>query len=63
VIWQADILAAGEKYAAVQTLKAYLADLAECLAAKAPLVEELQDALDSAREEAAASLQQQQQVM
>eukprot|EP00775_Hariotina_reticulata_P001896 gene1896-2230_t len=59
---RADILAAGEKYAAVQALKSYLADLAECLAAKAVLVEELQDALSTAREEAAAALRQQQQV-
>lgn len=61
LLLQADIAAASEKYAAVQSLKAYLSDLADCLAAKAPLVEELQDSLEQAREEAAAALRQQQQ--
>lgn len=59
---QADITAASDKYAAVQSLKAYLSDLADCLAVKAPLVEELQESLDAAREEAAAGIRQQQQV-
>lgn len=59
---QANIASTSEKYAAVQSLKAYLSDLADCLAAKAPLVEELQDSLEQARESAAAALRQQQQV-
>jgi hypothetical protein len=61
-VLQADIASTGDKYAAVQGLKAYLADLAECLEFKAPLVEEMQDSLHSAREEAAAALRQQEQV-
>jgi hypothetical protein len=61
-VLQADIASTGDKYAAVQGLKAYLADLAECLEFKAPLVEEMQDSLQQAREETAAALRQQAQV-
>jgi hypothetical protein len=43
-------------------LKAYLADLAECLEHKAVLIEEMQDSLQQAREEAAAAAWQQEQV-
>ncbi|KAF8061109.1 TOC34 [Scenedesmus sp. PABB004] len=58
---RADIAASGERYAAVQGLKAYLADLADCLASKAPLVEELQDSLLAAAEDAAQAAMRQEQ--
>jgi ribosomal 50S subunit-associated protein YjgA (DUF615 family) len=59
---QADIEAAGRRFADVQSLKAYLADLADCLYTKAPIVEELADALAAAREEAAEAMRTQQRV-
>jgi GC-rich sequence DNA-binding factor len=48
---QSDIQSVGDKYAAVQQLRSYCADLCECLAAKAALGEELEDHLVEMRED------------
>jgi GC-rich sequence DNA-binding factor len=50
---QEDIKRTGEKYQYVQEIKGYMADLCDCLADKAALVEELEDQLQEFREERA----------
>lgn len=57
-----DIQKMGDKYTFVQQMKAYIADLCDCLSHKAALVEELEDHLQEIREEQAAAEQQQKQV-
>ena len=46
-----EIEQAGEKYIFIQQLRAYIVDICSMLAEKSPLVEELQDELQRAREE------------
>eukprot|EP00200_Dunaliella_tertiolecta_P007949 CAMPEP_0202376512 /NCGR_PEP_ID=MMETSP1127-20130417/6991_1 /ASSEMBLY_ACC=CAM_ASM_000462 /TAXON_ID=3047 /ORGANISM="Dunaliella tertiolecta, Strain CCMP1320" /LENGTH=980 /DNA_ID=CAMNT_0048974315 /DNA_START=38 /DNA_END=2981 /DNA_ORIENTATION=- len=55
---EADMKAASEKYTYVQQMRAYMADLCDCLAHKSAIVEELEESLADLREERATSARQ-----
>lgn len=44
---EGDLKSAGEKYSYVQQMRAYIADLCDCLAHKSALVEELEEVMIS----------------
>ncbi|GAX80972.1 hypothetical protein CEUSTIGMA_g8407.t1 [Chlamydomonas eustigma] len=50
-----DMKRASDKYVYMQKIKAYIADLCECLADKSPMVEALEDSLAELREDRAAA--------
>ena len=50
---EGDMKKASERYVAMQKVRAYVADLCDCLADKSPMVEALEDSLAELREDRA----------